>query len=479
MSAIHELSALDLAAAIRARDLSPTEVAEHTLDRIDRLGDEVGAFVHVSPERARQDAHRAEDLLAASDGEPLPPFLGVPLPIKDLNQVAGIPMRAGSAAVDETVPEVDDGAVDLLRRAGTVMVGKTTTPEFGLPSYTEPDVGPPARTPWDLARSAGGSSGGAGAAVAAGLVPAAQGSDGGGSIRIPAAACGLVGLLPTRGRVSSGPYGVDGVGLARLGVLTRTVRDTAALLDVLAVPRPGDTYRAPEQRGSFLDACDARPEGLRIGVLTDPLAIDTDVHPEALAAVERAGRLLAGMGHELVEVSRPFQPEEWEAFMPIWATGPAGVPLTDEQEDRLTPLTRWMRGVGRGVTGVEYQAALGALQSITRRVAAAWADVDVILSPTLSGPPAPAGDVRNDADPAEDFRAQRAFTPWTSTWNITGAPAISVPIHRSTPDDGTLPLPFGVQLGGKVGGEATLLGLAAALEEADPWPLLAPGWVER
>ncbi|MGO1738676.1 MAG: amidase [Actinomycetaceae bacterium] len=482
MTEIHELSALALAAAIRSGEVSPTEVAEHTLARIDALDHHIGAFVHVAADRALDDARAAERTLAGSrdhtaeDPAGLPSLLGVPLPIKDLSQVAGLPMRMGSAAFADHVAQVDDGIVTRLAAAGTVMVGKTTTPEFGLPPYTEPDVGPTARSPWDLTRTAGGSSGGAGAAVAAGLVPAAQGSDGGGSLRIPAAACGLVGLLPTRGRVSSGPHQADGIGLTRNGVVTRTVRDTAALLDVLAGELPGDRYRAPGQEGTFLAACDARPGRLRIGVLREPIAIETDVHPEALAAVDRAIGLLEAMGHEVVDVGVPFSSQDWESFQPVWATGPAAAPLEPEQEELLVPLTRHLREMGKGITGVEYANAMTAMDLLTRRTAQVWADVDVVLSPTLSGPPAPIGAIRDDADPAKDFRDQRAFTPWTSTWNITGAAAISVPLHRAVVDDGGPELPFGVQLGGKVGSEALLLGLAAALEEADPWPHVAPAW---
>ncbi|MGC5615000.1 amidase [Georgenia sp. Z1491] len=484
MAQIHELPALDLAAAIRSGQVSPTEVADHTLRRIESLDQHVGAFIHVAADRALDDARAAEATLAeassgpggAPDHRDLPPFLGVPVPIKDLNQVAGLPMRMGSAAFADNVAQLDDGIVSLLADAGTTMVGKTTTPEFGMPPYTEPDVGPTARTPWDLDRSAGGSSGGAGAAVAAGLVPAAQGSDGGGSIRIPASACGLVGLLPTRGRVSPGPYQTDGPGLGRNGVLTRTVRDTAALLDVLAVPRAGDIYRAPEQLGTFLAACDTPPARLRVGVLREPISIGTDVHPEALAAVDRAVTLLEGMGHETVEVGVPFAVEDWEAFQPVWATGAAAAPLDPAQEELLVPLTRLLRERGKEVTGVEYASAITSMHLLTRRTAQVWAGVDVILSPTLSGPPAPVGSMRDDADPWQDFLDQRAFTPWTSTWNITGAAAISLPLHRARVDDDGPELPFGVHLGGKVGSEALLLGLAAALEEADPWPHVAPAW---
>ncbi|MGC5629323.1 amidase [Georgenia sp. Z1344] len=484
MAQIHELTALDLAAAIRSGDVSPTEVAEHTLRRIEALDHRVGAFVHVAADRALADATAAEQVLASAspgpggspDADSLPPFLGVPVPIKDLNQVAGLPLRLGSAAFADNVATLDDGIVTLLSDAGTTMVGKTTTPEFGMPPYTEPDVGPTARTPWDTTRSAGGSSGGAGAAVAAGLVPAAQGSDGGGSIRIPAAACGLVGLLPTRGRISSGPHQTDGVGLTRSGVLTRTVRDTAALLDVLAVPRPGDVYRAPEQAGTFLAACDTPPERLRIGVLREPISIATEVHREALAGVDRAIALLEAMGHEVVDVGVPFGVAEWEAFQPVWATGAAAAPLEPEQEELLVPLTRFLREQGASVTGVEYSNAVTAMHLLTRRTAQVWADVDVVLSPTLSGPPAPVGSMRDDDDPQQDFLDQRAYTPWTSTWNITGAAAISVPLHRARVDDAGPELPFGVHLGGKVGSEALLLGLAAALEAADPWPHVAPAW---
>ena len=254
---IHELTALELASAIREREVSPTEVLDHTLERADRLGSRVGAFVTLTPDLARDQAHAVEKAILG--GGEAPPLAGVPCPVKDLAMVAGIPFTAGSAALASTVAPVDDGVVSLLRDAGTLMIGKTNTPEFGLPCYTEPDIAPPARSPWDLSRSAGGSSGGAAAAVAAHIVPVAHASDGGGSIRIPASVCGLVGLKPTRGRVSAGPHGVDGAGLAGSGVLTRDVRDTAALLDVLAHNRPGDTFVLPGPATTFVDACERAP----------------------------------------------------------------------------------------------------------------------------------------------------------------------------------------------------------------------------
>src|SRR5690625_1365709 len=246
MSALDELSAVELAAAIARKEVGAVEVTQQALDRAAELNDRVGAFITITPELALEQARAVQRAVAeADDHAQLPPLLGVPLPIKDLNQVAGVPMTAGSAALRDFVPEEDDGVVTLLRRAGTTMIGKTNTPEFGLPPYTEPDVAPPARNPWDLSRTAGGSSGGAAAAVAAGITPIAHGSDGGGSIRIPAAACGLVGLKPARGRVSPGPLGTDGAALATNGVITRTVADTAAALDILAHHWTGDTYTAP------------------------------------------------------------------------------------------------------------------------------------------------------------------------------------------------------------------------------------------
>jgi amidase len=473
MTSLHELSALDLAAAVRRREVSPTEVLDHTLARAEALGPRVGAFVHLAAHHARAQARAAEDRLAA--GGDLPPLLGVPCPVKDLALVAGLPFEAGSAALAGYVAPADDGVAVLLREAGTLMVGKTTTPELGLPPYTEPDVAPPARTPWDLTRSAGGSSGGAAAAVAAGIVPIAHGSDGGGSLRIPASACGLVGLKPSRGRVSRGPLGVDGAGLTAEGVLTRTVRDTAAGLDVLARPWPGDHYVLPAPATTFLEACDRPVRRLRVGVLLDPVTVaDAPVHPQARAAVEHAARLLEDMGHEVRETGVPFSAEDWEAFRPLWAVGALAAPVPPEREHLLVPLTRWMREQGRAYSGADYAAAVVAVQTLARRAAAVWADLDVVLTPTLAQPPVPVGGMRDDADPAADFEAQKAFTPWTSTWNLVGAPAISLPLHRA--EVGGVVLPFGVQLGAvRLGEEELLLGLAAALEEADPWPAFAPG----
>lgn len=468
---IHELTALELAAAIRSGEVSPVEVADHTIDRAERLGPLVGAFSTLTPELAREQAQAAQTSLhqagAGAQAE-LPPLLGVPCPIKDLAMVAGVPFGAGSAALSEFVAPVDDGVVTLLREAGTLMVGKTATPEFGLPPYTEPDTGPPARTPWDLSRSAGGSSGGAAAAVAAGIVPIAHGSDGGGSIRIPASASGLVGLKPTRGRVSPGPYGVDGPGLAVNGVLSRDVRDTAAALDVLARPWPGDLHVLAGPATTFLDACDREPGILRVGVLTTPVIdADASVHPACVGAVAETARLLDDLGHEVEAAPVPFAAERWASFEALWSVLALTAPVPAEAEGLLVPLTRWLREKGRSTSGLAYAQAITAIQTTTREAAATWASYDVVLSPTLAQPPAPVGSIRDDSDPAADFAAQVAYTPWTSVWNLTGWPAISLPMHWAEIDGATLPI--GVMVGGRHGAEELVLSLAAQLEAARPW----------
>ena len=246
MTKIHDLTVLELAAAIRSRELSPVEITAHYLGRIEALNSDVGAFYTVTADAAREQAAEAEKAVArASDPAALPPLTGVPIPIKDLNMVAGVRQTLGSLVYEDNVPDESDHVSAALRAAGAVMPGKTATPEFGLPCYTETKIGPPARTPWDLSRSAGGSSGGAGAAVAAGLAPAAQGSDGGGSIRIPSSVCGLFGIKPTRGRISSAPLVPDLFGLGIDGPLARTVADAALLLDVMTGNQDGDMYTLP------------------------------------------------------------------------------------------------------------------------------------------------------------------------------------------------------------------------------------------
>jgi amidase len=476
---LHALTALELAAAVRGGETSPREVVEHALARAARLGQRVGAFVTLAAELAHRQARAAEERLVVARREGdlagLPPFLGVPCPIKDLAAVAGVPASLGSAAFRDLVPEVDDGVVTLLRGAGTVMLGKTTTPELGLPCYTEPDVGPPARTPWDLGRSAGGSSGGAAAAVAAGIVPIAHASDGGGSIRIPASACGLVGLKPSRGRVSWGPYGVDGVGLGTHGVVTRDVADTAAALDVLARPWPGDVYRLPPAGATFLDAARRAPGRLRVGVLTEPVIVaGAPVHPVCREAAVNAGRVLEDLGHVVEPAPVPFPAERWAAFRALWSVGALSAPVPPEREGDLVPLTRWLREAGRSVSGLAYAEAVAAVQALAREVATAWAAFDVVVTPTLAQPPAPVGGLRDDADPAGDFDAQSAYTPWTSIYNLTGAPAISLPLHWARLPAGAVDgpgvlLPIGVMVGARLGEEETLLALAGQLEQAMPW----------
>ncbi|MDR1768466.1 MAG: amidase [Propionibacteriaceae bacterium] len=467
---LHELSALELADAVRRREVSAVEVARHALERAERLGPAVGAFACLAGERALCQAEGLDR--RSADGADIGPLAGVPCPIKDLNPVAGLPFECGSAAMAGNVAEDDDPVAVWLAEAGTLMVGKTNTPEFGLPCYTEPDNAPPARTPWDPSCSAGGSSGGAAAAVACGIVPMAHGSDGGGSIRIPASVCGLVGLKASRGRINPGPPAMPGPGLATHGVLTRTVRDTAAGLDVLSRPQTGAVYQAPPWPlgPTLLEACQAPLGRLKVGLLTTPVIADAPVHPACLEAVGAAAVLLEGLGCEIAEAPVPFDAERWSAFAALWSVGALEIPVP--AKGRLRPLTSWLREQGRGVSGLEHARALEASQRLAWDVARAWQGFDVVVTPTLAQPPAKVGQLRDDADPAADFAAQTRFTPWTSVYNVSGLPAVSLPLHSAVVDGRRLPI--GVMLGGRFGREDVLLALAARLEDAGAFVQLAP-----
>ncbi|MFC0038686.1 amidase [Actinomadura rayongensis] len=466
MTQLHDLTALDLAAAIRAREVSPTEVADHYLDRIDRLNPQVGAYVTVTHEVARGQAARAEKAVldAAEPGE-LPPLLGVPVPVKDLTMVEGVRLTLGSKVYSDLTGFADDHMVVALREAGSVLLGKTNTPEFGLPCYTENGVSAPARTPWDLSRSAGGSSGGAAAAVAAGLAPAAQGSDGGGSIRIPGSACGLFGIKPTRGRISQGPIVPDLFGLSTGGPLARTVRDAALLLDVMTGSRPGDLYAAPPLAPgeTFLGHAERPPGRLRIARSAVPPVPGAEVHPDCLAAYESASALLADLGHEVVDLPELVGTDLLPQFETIWAAMATRTPVDPAQEHRLQPLTRWLRERGAATTAPELMDALTAFQTAMRSVLPLTNQYDAILQPTLAQPPAPIGHF-HDCTPEENFRRQTLFTPFTSVYNVSGQPAVTVPLHWT--DEG---LPIGVMLAGRIGGEGDLIALSAQLEEAAPW----------
>ena len=455
MAELHDLTALEQGAAVRDGTVSPLELVEHCAARIDRLDAELGAFVHLTVDAAREQA-----------GRPLPPgpLAGVPTAVKDLHAVAGVPTGFGSRAFAGFVPSWSDWVVDKLRDAGTISLGKTATPELGLPCYTETDAGPPARNPWDLTRSPGGSSGGAGAAVAAGLVAVAQGSDGGGSLRIPGSVCGLVGLKPSRGRISAGPVLGDLNGLATHGPLARTVRDAAALLDVMAGPMPGDPHWAPPPATTFLAACDRPPGRLRIGRTRTPVVPDAVVHPHVVEAYEQASALLAELGHDVEDVPPPYGPDLLPAFEVLWGVSAAGVPVPAEREGELRPLTRWLREAGRAASALDHSRAMASLQAATRRGILATSQYDVLLLPTLAQPPALLGAFTDGADPAEEFARMSRWTPFTAVFNTTGQPAVSLPLHQS-PDG----LPIGVMLVGRPADELTLLSLSAQLEQARPW----------
>jgi amidase len=467
---IHDLTVTELAAAIRAGQLSPVEITDHYLDRIGRLNAEVGAFYTVTEDIAREQASQAEKLVAqhrkdGSAGAGLPPLTGIPIPIKDLNMVAGVRLTYGSEILADNIATEDDYVVEHLKSAGIVLTGKTATPEFGLPCYTETKIGPPARTPWDLTRSAGGSSGGAAAAVSSGLAPAAQGSDGGGSIRIPSSVCGLFGIKPTRGRISQGPLMPDLFGLSTDGPLARTVADAALLLDAMVGNHHGDMYTQPPLPAgeTFAGYAAREPGRLRIGRSLSVVVEDAVVHPDCVAAYEDASALLASLGHEVEDLDLPFTPDAVPAFEILWYAMATLAPIEPDQEPKLLPLTRYLRGRGLELKAVDLLFAQAILQGLIRPGLATLSQYDVILHPTVALPPRPVGWF-DEVEPAGNFERQKQFTPWTALYNLSGQPAVSVPLHWS--DDG---LPIGVMLAGRMADEATLISLSAQLEAARPW----------
>jgi amidase len=462
---LHDLTALEQAAAVRAGEVSPVELVEHALRRIESLDPGLGAFLTVTPERALAAARRAERRVRG--GGELPPLHGVPTAIKDLNNTAGVRTTFGSTVLADNVPTVDDAVVTRLADAGTISVGKTSTPEFGFPCYTDNELVGPARCPWDPTRLAGGSSGGAAVAVAAGMLPVAQGSDGGGSIRIPASVNGLVGLKPSRGRVSNAPFGSDVTGLGTNGPLARTVRDAAALLDAMAGPVIGDPAWAPPlpPGETFLGAADRPPGRLRIGRhLESPMA-DAGLEPEVQAAFDDAARLLEELGHEVEDVPPGLLGADvLGAFERVWTLSGTLLPVPPERVGELRPLTRELRARGLALSAREAMEALTALRLFARRFTTATAGYDVLLAPVTTMTPRPLGWFDADGDGAADFERQKRYAAFTAVFNVTGHPAVSVPLYWTS--DG---LPVGTMLVGRPADEVTLVALAAQLEAARPW----------
>ncbi len=463
MFELHHLSAQEQWDWLQRGEITPVELTRHYLERIERLDADLGAFVTVTADAA---IARAEELI---DTVPKTAQLwGLPFADKDLVDRAGVPTGYGSRLMSGFVPEVSDELVTALDAAGAVSLGKTNAPEFGLPAHTESLAGPPARNPWNTALGAGGSSGGAAVAVAAGLVPFAPGSDGGGSVRIPAAACGLVGLKPSRGLVPSGTGITSLAGLVVPGPLARSVADAAMLLDAMVAGGPYlFTLRAPRWDGGALLSAAVRGEGrFQLGVMTTSPwddAYDIEVGPEATAALALAVAELDAVGHGIEQLALEPDPSYAGNFRTIWQAGAAGIPAEGEQLDLLEPLTRWLVLRGRELSARELGVALGALTTFERSIIRQFDRFDAVLTPALAMTPRPLG--WYDSEDAErNFAQQVQYTPFTSFANVTGLPAITLPVYQ-TPEG----IPMGVQLIGRPGGEHVLLAIGAQLERRLQW----------
>lgn len=469
-------SAGEQAAAVRAGELSARELVECSLRRIEALDGELGAFVHVDA----AGALAAADTIARGDPRP---FAGVPIAVKDSMAVAGLPLGMGADLFAGVVADHDASFVRRLRAAGFVIVGKTALPEFGILPTTESRRLGPTRNPWDAERTPGGSSGGSAAAVAAGMVAIGTGNDGGGSIRTPAACCGLVGLKAARGRISRGPDAGDSF-LVADGVLTRSVAETAAALDLLAGYEPGDASWAPDPPEPFAAAAGREPGRLRIGITTQPALASAPLDPECERAWRLAAELLEGLGHEVEEIEPAWGASDMlplfaDAFGPLIALtiaeGAALAGRAPARED-MEPLSWWLWEHASSLSAVRQLAAQASLQGLARRIVTDCAPYDAILLPALAERPPPLGVLNGVTDdPEATFARSGRFTPYTAIANVTGQPAVALPV-----DLGADGLPSAVQLLGRPAAEGQLLALAAQLERVAPWAgRLAPGPAAR
>ena len=471
-----ELDATAQAELVRTGAASPSDLVEAAIARLDTVNPALNAVIHDLRDRARAEA--------ADPALPDGPFRGVPFVVKDLDgTLGGAPFHQGNRLLKSLghVAERDSTLIARLRAAGMIAIGKSNTPEFGLQPTTEPEAYGPTHNPWDLARGPGGSSGGSGASVAARVVPVGHAGDGGGSIRIPASANGLVGLKPSRGRISLGPDEGDAWnGFVARGVLTRTVRDSAALLDVMAGAVPGDPTAAPGRHGTYAEAATADPGSLRIGLLTSAPAGMSDTMPACVAATEEAARALEGLGHR-IEATAPAALDEGliANFITVLATNVAtdleelaaiaGRPVTADDVEAIT----WTYNeMGRAMSGVQVQQALREIHAWSRRMLAWWDEFDILLTPTLAEIPPMLGDLARPDDPGTAVGRATPFVAYCAPFNVTGQPAVSVPTGMSVEG-----LPVGVQVVAGAWRDDRCLAVAGQLETALPWAGRRPGAV--
>jgi amidase len=457
--------AVDLAEMVRAGEVSARELVEISLGRIEELNPQLNAFVEIDGERALAAAAQ----IKAGDERP---FAGVPIAIKNNRPVSGYRLTIGCSLMAEHVADYDHNITRRLKDAGFVIVGTTTLPEYGILPVSEARLFGPTRNPWDLGRTPGGSSGGAAAAVASGMVPVAHGNDGGGSIRIPAACCGLVGLKPTRGRISPAPeLGDSSLGID--GVLTRTVADTAAILDVLAGYETGDATWAPPPSEPFARSAGPRPGRLRIAATTLPPIPEATVDPQCARAVADAAELLGSLGHEVVEVDPPWQIEGiselfgavFSVHISLQIAYSGMVAGREPTAEDMEPMSWAIYSMVGKMNALEGMGAAVRLQAFARQLVSFLAPYDALLTPALAERPLPLGSLDTAApEPMSTFTRSGLFTPFTPIFNASGQPGISLPLYQG--DDG---LPLGVQLVGRPAGEGALLALASQLEEALPW----------